>query len=308
MIDQERGRVPVRTLCQALGVSASAYYDWRRRSPSAREVEDRRLAVEVRAVHRESPPHHGGVADLRRPPHPRRAPRSRGGVRAAPGRPAHARGRARRSGAEAEAAEGHARGAAHAGGRERARPGVRARGPRPRLGRRHHAYLDRRGVALPRRRRTVAGPFDLFSRRVVGWAVRPSLHRELAVAALTAALRDRRPAPGLVCHSDQGTQYTSSEYRALLRRHEVVCSMSRRGNCHDNAPEGPVSVPESLFGSLKTECVRGERFGTHAEARAALFDYLAFYNHRRRHSALGYLRPTEYERRHHEQQAMSLAA
>ena len=116
------------------------------------------------------------------------------------------------------------------------------------------------------------------------------------------AIRDRRPAPGLIHHSDQGTQYTSSDYRALLRLHEVVCSMSRRGNCHDNAPT------ESLFGSLKTECVRGERSATHVEARAALFDYLAFYNHRRRHSALGYLLPTEYERRHHEQQAMRLAA
>jgi transposase InsO family protein len=78
--------------------------------------------------------------------------------------------------------------------------------------------------------------------------------------------------------------------------------MSRRGNCHDNAPT------ESLFGSLKTKCVRGERFETHAEARAALFDYLAFYNHRRRHSALGYLAPTEYERRHQEHLALSLAA
>jgi transposase InsO family protein len=143
---------------------------------------------------------------------------------------------------------------------------------------------------------------DLFSRRVVGWAVRPSLGRELATAAMTSALQDRRPRPGLICHSDQGTQYTSADYRALLRRHEVVCSMSRRGNCHDNAPT------ESLFGSLKTECVRGERFETQAEARAALFDYLAFYNHRRRHSALGYRSPAEHERRHYEQQAMRLAA
>jgi transposase InsO family protein len=78
--------------------------------------------------------------------------------------------------------------------------------------------------------------------------------------------------------------------------------MSRRGNCHDNAPT------ESLFGSLKTECVRGERFETQAEARAALFDYLAFYNQRRRHSALGYLSPVAYERRHYEQQVTDLAA
>lgn len=119
---------------------------------------------------------------------------------------------------------------------------------------------------------------DLFSRRVVGWAMRPSLGRELAVSALRSALRDRRPPSGLLHHSDQGSQYTSSEYRALLRAHEVNCSMSRRGNCHDNAPA------ESFFGSFKTECVRGVRLQSHAQARTLIFDYLTFYNQRRRHS------------------------
>ena len=288
MIQQEGG--PVRSLCQALGVSASAYYDWRRRAPSAREVEDRRLAVEVGAVSRESRQTYGA-------------------------RRIHAELRAR----------GTACGR-HRVARLMRESGLVARGPKRKPPRAtpeapltpvaenvlDRAFApgapDRAWAADITHVWTVEGwlylavVVDLFSRRVVGWAVRPSLHRELAVAALTAALRDRRPAPGLVCHSDQGTQYTSSEYRALLRRHEVVCSMSRKGNCHDNAPT------ESLFGSLKTECVRGERFRTHAEARAALFDYLAFYNHRRRHSALGYLPPVEYERRHHEQQALSLAA
>ena len=290
MIDEERGRVPVRVLCQALGVSASAYYDWRGRAPSAREVDDRRLAVEVGAVHRES---------------------------------------RRTYGARRIHAELRARGVAC--GRDRVarlmrEGGLVARGPKRRppratpeapltpvaenvLGRAFSPGAPNRTWAADITHVWTAEGWlylavvvDLFSRRVVGWAVRPSLHRELAVAALTAALRDRRPPPGLVCHSDQGTQYTSSEYRALLRRHEAVCSMSRRGNCHDNAPM------ESLFGSLKTESVRGERFGTHAEARATLFDYLAFYNHRRRHSALGYVSPAEYERRHHEQQATRLAA
>jgi len=288
MIQQEGG--PVRTLCHALGVSASAYYDWRRRVPSAREVEDRGLAVEVRAIHRESRQTYGA-------------------------RRIHAELRAR----------GVACGR-HRVARLMREGGLVARGPKRRPPRATpEAPLTPVAENVLDRAFAPEGPdrawatdithiwtaegwlylavvVDLFSRRVVGWAVRPSLHRELAVAALTAALRDRRPAPGLVCHSDQGTQYTSSEYRALLRRHEVVCSMSRKGNCHDNAPT------ESLFGSLKTECVRGERFETHAEARAALFDYLAFYNHRRRHSALGYHPPTEYERRHHEQQAMRLAA
>ena len=290
MIDEERGRLPIRVLCDALGVSTSAYYEWRSRPPSAREVEDRRLAVEVRTVHRESRQTYGA-------------------------RRIHAELRAR----------GVACGR-HRVARLMREHGLAARGPKrnpPKatpetpLTPVAENVLDRAFVPEgPDRIWTadithvatgegwlyLAVVVDLFSRRVVGWAIRPSLHRELAVAALTSALRDRRPAAGFVHHSDQGSQYTSSEYRALLRRHEAVCSMSRRGNCHDNAPT------ESLFGSLKTECVRGERFETQAEARAALFDYLAFYNQRRRHSALGYLSPAAYERRHYEQQVADLAA
>lgn len=287
--DREAGR-SVRASCVALGVSVSAYYEWCGRAPSDREVEDRRLAVEVRAVHRESRQTYG----------------------------------ARRVHAEL-LARGMACGR-HRIGRLMREGGLLARGPKRRpptatpqapLTPVAENVLDRQFAPdAPERVWTadityiptgegwlyLAVVVDLFSRRVVGWAARPSLGRELATAALTAALRDRRPRPGLIHHSDQGTQYTSSDYRALLRRHEIVCSMSRRGNCHDNAPT------ESLFGSLKTECVRGERFGTHDEARAALFDYLAFYNHRRRHSALGYESPAEHERRHHAQHALPLAA
>ncbi|HEX8299362.1 MAG TPA: IS3 family transposase [Rubricoccaceae bacterium] len=287
--DREVGR-SVRASCVALGASVSAYYEWCGRALSDRDVEDRRLAVEVRAIHRESRQTYG----------------------------------ARRVHAEL-LARGTACGR-HRIGRLMREGGLVARGPKRKpptatsqtpLTPVAENVLDRQFAPVaPDRVWTadityistgegwlyLAVVLDLFSRRVVGWAVRPSLGRELATAAFSAALQDRRPRPGLVCHSDQGTQYTSSDYRALLRRHEVVCSMSRRGNCHDNAPT------ESLFGSLKTECVRGERFETHDEARAALFDYLAFYNHRRRHSALGYQSPAEHERRHHEQRALRLAA
>ena len=290
MIEQREGAESVRSSCRALGVSMSAYYEWRGRTPSAREVEDRRLAVEVRAVHRESRQTYGA-------------------------RRVHAELQARGVGV-----------GRHRVGRLMREGGLAARGPKRRPPKATPStpltpvagnVLDRAFepeapdrvwtadityVATGEGWLYLAVVVDLFSRRVVGWAVRPSLGREIATSALTSALRDRRPGSGLVHHSDQGTQYTSSDYRALLRRHELVCSMSRRGNCHDNAPT------ESLFGSLKTECVRGERFATHDEARAALFDYLAFYNHRRRHSALGYRSPAEHERRHHEQQALRLAA
>ena len=290
MIQDREVGCTIRASCKALGVSLSAYYGWCGRAPSGREIEDRRLAVEVRAVHRESRQTYG----------------------------------ARRVHAELQA-RGIACGR-HRVGRLMREGGLVARGPKRRPPKATPStpltpvadnVLDRAFEPdAPDRVWTadityiptdegwlyLAVVVDLFSRRVVGWAVRPSLGRELATAALDAALRDRRPEPGLVHHSDQGTQYTSSDYRALLRRHELVCSMSRRGNCHDNAPT------ESLFGSLKTECVRGERFATHDEARAALFDYLAFYNHRRRHSALGYQSPAEHERRYHAQHGLRMAA
>jgi transposase InsO family protein len=230
MVDEERGRVPVRVLCQALGVSASAYYDWRGRAPSAREAEDRRLAVEVRAVHRESRQTYGARrihAELR----------ARGVVC---GRHRVAR-LMRESGLVAR-------------GPKRKPPTASPQAPLTPVA---ENVLDRAfapdgpdrvwaadimHVPTGEGWLYLAVVVDLYSRRVVGWAVRPSLHRELAVAALTAALRDRRPTAGLVHHSDQGTQYTSSEYRALLRRYGAVCSMSRRGNCHDNAPSGSATI------------------------------------------------------------------
>jgi len=136
---------------------------------------------------------------------------------------------------------------------------------------------------------------DLFSRRVVGWALSQRLERGLALEALRAALRERQPAPGLLHHSDRGSQYASHDYQQLLALHGIRSSMSRSGNCWDNA------VAESFFASLKVELVYPSRWQTRAQARSAVFEYIeAFYNRRRRHSTLGYLSPVEFERRHHE--------
>ena len=132
---------------------------------------------------------------------------------------------------------------------------------------------------------------DLFSRRVVGWAVSERIDRQLVLDALGAALHGR-PAPQLY-HSDRGSQYASEDYRRLLEERGITCSMSRKGNCWDNA------VAESFFSSLKMELVyeRDDVFATRAEAKSALFEYIeVFYNRRRRHSALGYVSPAEYER------------
>jgi putative transposase len=130
---------------------------------------------------------------------------------------------------------------------------------------------------------------DLFSRFVVGWAVSAVNDRHLVMKALEMALRRRCPDAGLLHHSDQGSPYASEDYRRVLATHGIKCSMSRRGNCHDNA------VAESWFKTLKAEL--GERFESHAHAKDALFDYVeVFYNQQRRHSALGYVSPAEFEK------------
>jgi transposase InsO family protein len=141
---------------------------------------------------------------------------------------------------------------------------------------------------------------DLFSRRVIGWAMRETLERELAVAALSGALAARDPSPGLLCHNDRGAQYASGDYQNALAGAGATCSMSRRGDCRDNAPI------ESFFASLKRELVERCRFATREEARGAIFEWIeAWYNRKRRHSALGYLSPEEFERRHRKHYAMA---
>ena len=136
----------------------------------------------------------------------------------------------------------------------------------------------------------LAAVMDLFSRRIVGWAMDVSLKSALALRALQMALTTRQPGPGLIHHSDRGVQYAGAGYQQLLQKHQVHPSMSRTGNCLDNAPM------ESFFGSLKTERVHHRDYFSHQEARTDLFAYLeGFYNSRRRHSALGYLSPAAFE-------------
>jgi putative transposase len=136
----------------------------------------------------------------------------------------------------------------------------------------------------------VAAVMDLCSRRIVGWSMADHLKTQLVDDALEMALKTRRPAPGLLHHSDRGVQYACHDYREKLLAWQITCSMSRRGNCYDNA------AMESFWSSFKRELVNGQDFATHQQARESIFEYIeVFYNRQRRHSALGYLSPEAFE-------------
>lgn len=138
----------------------------------------------------------------------------------------------------------------------------------------------------------LAGVVDLYSRQVVGWAMSRRVDGQLTLSALRQAIARRHPDPGLLHHSDQGKQYAAADYRDLLTDQGLVASMSRRGDCWDNA------VMESFFGTLKTEMIYFEKFLSREEAQTKIFEYIeVFYNRQRRHSTLGQLSPVEFERR-----------
>ena len=136
----------------------------------------------------------------------------------------------------------------------------------------------------------LATVLDLGSRRCVGWAMRETMEVDLALSALRMAREQRQPAAGLIHHSDRGSQYAASEYRAELAAHGMIASMSRKGNCYDNA------VAESFFATLEFELIMRSDWPTREAARHAIFRYIeTWYNRRRRHSTLGYISPVEYE-------------
>jgi len=137
----------------------------------------------------------------------------------------------------------------------------------------------------------LASTMDLFSRKIVGWSMASTLHATIVIDALRMAIEQRGPAAGLIHHSDRGVQYACADFRAVLDAHGFVASMSRKGNCYDNA------VKESFYHTLKGELVNHEHYRTRAEARASIFEFIeAFYNRQRLHSTLGYMSPSDFER------------
>lgn len=147
----------------------------------------------------------------------------------------------------------------------------------------------------------LAAVIDMFNRQVVGWSLQPHMQTSLVKDALAMAWWRRHPPAGVIFHSDRGSQYCSHSFQAALKKWKVRSSMSRKGNCWDNAPT------ESFWGRLKAASVHGQRFVTREQARQAVMDWMAFYNHRRLHSSLGYLSPMQYEQRWYEAQRKKAA-
>lgn len=279
MRDPARGHRVAR-LCRALSVSKSGYYAWLRREPSARVGRDGELLERIREAHARSRRTYG-------------SPRIHAELRA---QGTHcSRKRVARLMREADLSARRPRRAVSTTDSNHALP-VAAN----LLGRDFSAEApDRRWAADITYVPTAEGwlylavILDLFSRRVVGHACGATLATALVVEALAVACGRRQPVAGLLHHSDRGSQYASGEYQVRLAELGAQCSMSRRGDCYDNA------AVESFFGTLKTELVHRRRYATRAAARADIFEYVeVFYNRERRHSALGYLSPAEYEARH----------
>jgi putative transposase len=138
----------------------------------------------------------------------------------------------------------------------------------------------------------LAAVMDLYSRKIVGWAMSDTISTELALSALRMAIQRRRPTKGLMHHSDRGVQYASHPYQKVLKAHQMVCSMSRKGNCWDNA------VMESFFSTLKTECIEGKIYLSRARAKCKIFEFIEIdYNRNRRHSSIGSMTPENFENR-----------
>jgi putative transposase len=276
-IHAEKANFPVAALCRNLRVTRQGYYAFAKRPQSPRAASDVALHAQVRAVHQESQSRYGSPRVLRE--------LRRNGVRVGKRRVERAmrslglRARGRRRFRVTTAAN-----PAHAVAPNTLNRTFRAVRPNQRW------VTDITYVWTDEGWCYLAAIVDLFSRAVVGWAVDESLSTELPLAALDMALRRRRPSSRLLHHSDRGCQYTSAEYRSELAKHGIAVSMSRKGNCWDNA------VAESFFSTIKAELIRDVRWTGRLELRSAVFQYIEFfYNRRRLHSSLGYKTPTEIE-------------
>jgi transposase InsO family protein len=279
-IDEHRTTWPIEVQCRVLEVSRSGYYAWRRR-PESRAAKRRvELTDRIRAIHER--PHHANYG----------APRihrelvaqgyacnrktveklmCRAGIRARTCRRFRVRTTDSRHNLPIA-------------------PNRLARQFQPAA--RHQAWtMDITYIPTDEGWLYLALVEDLYSRKIVGWSMSERIDSELVAAALNRALQQERPDAGLLAHSDRGVQYASDRFQGILARHGIVCSMSRKANCWDNAPT------ESFFATLKKELVHQEHYTSRDAARRSLFEYIeVFYNRQRRHSALGYQTPEAVHR------------
>lgn len=278
LIDAEKATYPVTVLCSTLDVSRSGYYAWRGQPVSARQISDEVISNRIVEIHSKSRRTYGSpriYAELRSEgvtisrKRVARLMRSKGIVV-----------RRKRRFVPKTTDSNHALPVA---------PNILDRSF-------NQTAPDQAWVGDITYIRTSEGwlylatLLDLYSRRVVGWAMSDTIDRHLVLDALKMAVVNRRPGPGLIHHTDRGSQYASGDYRKALEKHGMTVSMSRKGNCWDNA------VAESFFSTLKTEL--SGAFETRAEARRGIFEYIeVFYNRQRRHSSIGYLSPVEFEER-----------
>ncbi len=276
-IENHRQTFEIQAMCQALKVSSSGYYAWRKRPLSKRAREDAELSKMIEKIHDDSHQTYGY----------RRIYKEliEAGKRASKRRVARLMRKLERQGRQYRRYV------------VTTKPGKKLPDVPDRLQRQFKAERPNQAwvsdityVRTGQGWLYLAVVLDLFSRRVVGWSMDASLANELTLKALRMALKNRRPLTGLVHHSDRGSQYTSREYQQMLKAHQALPSFGKVGSCFDNA------AMESFFGTLKTEWLYFQRFDTRQDAMTSIFYYIeSFYNRKRRHSANEYLSPLAFE-------------
>ena len=279
-IDAEKALYPVAVLCRVMRVSRSGFYAWKKRPSSLRAREDARLRTRIRVIHAKSRQTYGSPRTLK-------ALRENGEqvglhrverLRRAEGLKTCYRSRYRIT-----TLSDHAHPVAE---------NILARNFTPSAPNRVWAG-DITYVATAEGWLYLAVVLDLYSRRVIGWGMGPRLNSSLVQEALGMAVQQRRLEGVVLHHSDRGVQYASADFQALLNGQRMICSMSRKGNCWDNA------VVESFFKTLKVECVYRQRFRSREQARRTIFEYIeVFYNRQRLHSTLDYQSPAAYEEKY----------
>lgn len=280
-IRDHREDFDVGVMCAVLGVTPAGFYAWSKRPDSARAVRARELAAQVRAVHHEAMGVYGSLKITNELRH-RHVKVNRKTVA----------GLMKRLGIRSKVCRKF---------RVQTTDSMHANPIAPNMLDQHFASADAPNkvwgaditfIHTDEGFLYLAGVMDLYSRRIVGWSMDDTMTTGLVERAFTAAVLSRKPSSPLLHHSDRGVQYTSGRYRDLLEQHGVTPSMSRTGNCYDNA------VVESFWGKLKAEMVHHEHFATKSRARAAVFEYIEmFYNRKRPHASLDYLSPEAFEAR-----------